>query len=192
MKDGAMKGEMKGQKGPKPKNDNTKSIIAMFAIIAFAALLVYIYPSKERAVVSISLKFFIEMLEILPAVMILMGLFSVFVSREFVVRYLGKEAGFKSIILAMAMGALPTGPLYIAFPIAAVLLKKGARISSIIVFLSAWSCIKLPQELVELQFLGFRFMIARLSVTIVFVILMGLVIEWIVKEVEGARPQKNL
>ncbi len=184
MKEGMAK------KGPKPKDDNRKSIIAMFAIFAIAVLLVYIYPSKEKAVVTISLKFFIEMIEILPAVMILMGLFSVFVSREFVVRFLGKEAGFKSIILAMAMGALPTGPLYIAFPIAAVLLKKGARISSIIVFLSAWSCIKLPQELVELQFLGFKFMIARLAVTIVFVILMGLVIEWIVKEIEEPKPQK--
>ncbi|MCD6559865.1 MAG: hypothetical protein J7K57_08405, partial [Palaeococcus sp.] len=84
------------------------------------------------------------------------------------------------IFLAIFMGAFPTGPLYVAFPIAAALLKKGARISNIIAFLSAWACIKIPQELVELQFLGLKFMITRLLLTVVFVIVMGTVIEQIV------------
>jgi uncharacterized membrane protein YraQ (UPF0718 family) len=43
--------------------------------------------------------------------------------------------------------------------------------------LSAWACIKIPQELVELQFLGLKFMTLRLSLTIIFVILMGLIAE---------------
>ena len=64
---------------------------------------------------------------------------------------------------------------------AAALLNKGARISNVIIFLSAWACIKLPQEMVELQFLGVQFMFSRLILTIVFVIIMGLLIEQIVK-----------
>ena len=75
------------------------------------------------------------------------------------------------------MGMIPTGPLYIAFPLASMLLKKGARVANIIIFLSAWACIKLPQELMELRFMGFKFMIIRLIFTVVMVILMGLLIE---------------
>ncbi|MHC1564658.1 MAG: hypothetical protein ACXQTF_04970, partial [Candidatus Hecatellaceae archaeon] len=45
------------------------------------------------------------------------------------------------------------------------------------IFLSAWSCIKLPQELVELQFLGLEFMAARLLLTIMLVIPVGLAVE---------------
>ena len=125
-------------------------------------------------------EFLAEMLLILPAVMVLMGLFSVWVPKETVVKYLGKTAGIKGIFLAIIFGALPTGPLYIAFPMAGALVRKGARVSNVIIFLSAWACIKIPQEMVELQFLGAKFMAARLILTVIFVIIMGLLIERIV------------
>jgi uncharacterized membrane protein YraQ (UPF0718 family) len=86
---------------------------------------------------------------------------------------------------------LPTGPLYVAFPVASSLIKKGARVSNIIIFLSAWACIKLPQELVELEFLGFNFMITRLILTIIFVIIMGLSIEFIIHRKNISSEEKN-
>ena len=121
------------------------------------------------------------MIWILPAVMVLMGLFAVWVSKETIVKYLGKTSGIRGIFLAIFLGALPTGPLYVAFPIAAGLIKKGARISNILIFLSAWACIKIPQEMVELQFLGAKFMALRLVLTIVFVIIMGVFIEQVIE-----------
>jgi len=69
----------------------------------------------------------------------------------------------------------------VAFPIASALMKKGMRISNVIAFLSAWACIKIPQELIELQFLGLSFMSARLALTIVFVVFMSVMIEKIVE-----------
>jgi uncharacterized membrane protein YraQ (UPF0718 family) len=118
---------------------------------------------------------------VLPAVMVILGLFGVFVPNESVAKYLGKYSGAKGMVLALFIGMIPTGPLYIAFPIAATMLKKGAGVSKIIVFLSAWACIKLPQEMVELQFLGPEFMILRLSLTVTFVMAMGIIIEKIVE-----------
>lgn len=112
--------------------------------------------------------------------MILMGLLAVFISDETVIKYLGKTSGIKGVALAFLLGTLPTGPLYVAFPMAATLIKKGARISNIIIFLSAWACIKIPQELVELQFLGLQFMVLRLVLTVIFVAIMGLLIEQII------------
>ena len=94
---------------------------------------------------------------------------------------MGKTSGIRGIFLAIFLGALPTGPLYVAFPIAAGLIKKGARISNILIFLSAWACIKIPQEMVELQFLGAKFMALRLVLTIVFVIIMGVFIEQVIE-----------
>jgi len=41
--------------------------------------------------------------------------------------------------------------------------------------------LNLPQELVELQFLGVDFMITRLILTIIFVIIMGYIIEIILE-----------
>ena len=150
-------------------------LLGMILIIAVALLL--IFPDKKEAVANTLWDYLIEMMLILPAVMIILGLFAIFVSKETIVKYLGKTSGIKGIFLAIILGALPTGPLYIAFPMASALLKKGAKVSNIIVFLSSWACIKIPQEMVELQFLGPKFMLLRLSLTIVLVIIMAVFIE---------------
>jgi uncharacterized membrane protein YraQ (UPF0718 family) len=169
---------MKGENNKKKmKKDSFKSWISLGAVLAAAAALLLMFPDRQQAAAATSWAYLREMIAILPAVMILMGLFAVFVSQEQVVRYLGHASGLKGILVAVLLGSLPTGPLYLAFPLAAALLKKGARVSNIVIFLSAWACIKIPQELVELQFLGWRFMASRLVLTIVFVILMGLSVE---------------
>lgn len=117
------------------------------------------------------------MILILPAVIVLMGLFNVWISKKTITTYLGKQSGLKGSLISVFLGALPTGPLYVAFPLASSMIKKGARISNIVVFLSAWACLKIPQELVELQFLGWKFLIVRWTLTVVFVVIMGVVIE---------------
>lgn len=153
--------------------------IVLIVILVFAVILFYSPQSKDK-IIWYSTTYFLEMFLILPAVMILMGLFSVWISKETVVKYLGKQTGVKGSLISVFLGSLPTGPLYVAFPIAISLIKKGASISNIIVFLSAWACLKLPQELVEIQFLGFKFMALRWILTVILVIGMGFLIEKII------------
>ena len=169
-----------GEKKAKQKKMMRDWLFLGIAIV-LVVILLSVFPEKTEPVTSTAQEYFIEMIIILPAVMILMGLFAVFISDEIVVKHLGKTSGLKGIALSLLIGSLPTGPLYIAFPMAATLLKKGARVSNIIVFLSAWACIKIPQEMVELQFLGGEFMLLRLSLTVIFVVLMGLIIERIIE-----------
>ena len=149
----------------------------MGIVIVAAVVTLIVFPEKSAPVFNVSKNYFIELIMILPAIMVIIGLFSVWVPKETVVKYLGKTSGIKGIIIAIALGMLPTGPLYIAFPMAAALLKKGAKISNIVIFISAWACIKLPQELVEIQFLGIQFTLLRLGLTVIFIIIMGIMIE---------------
>lgn len=172
-----MSEQEKINKNMKEKQGIIRDLIILGVISIVTLILLYIFPDKKEPVLSTSWNFFIEMMLILPAVMVMLGLFAVWVPKDIVVRYLGKTSGVKGIFLAIILGALPTGPLYIAFPIASALLKKGAKISNIVVFLSAWACIKVPQEMVELQFLGVRFTLSRLSLTVIFVVIMGIFIE---------------
>ena len=162
------------------KNILKESFIVIILLIISIILLV-LFPEKIEPVTSIAKNYFLEMIFILPAVMILMGLFAIFVPNKIVTNYLGKTSGIKGMLIAVFLGALPTGPLYVAFPMVAVWLKKGASISNMIVFLSAWACIKIPQEIVEFQFLGLKFMLLRLVLTIVSVMIMGVIIEKIIK-----------
>ena len=168
------------EKQAKQKKKMIRDWLFLGITIVIVVVLLSVFPAKTDAVASTAQEYFIEMMIILPAVMVIMGLFAVFISDETIVKHLGKTSGIKGIALALLIGTLPTGPLYIAFPMAATLLKKGARVSNIIVFLSAWACIKIPQEMVEFQFLGIEFMALRLILTIIFVIIMGISIEKII------------
>ncbi len=172
-----MKENMKVKQGKGIRRD----IIFLGIALLIAVILLSVFPDRRDAVTTTSWEFLLEMIWILPAVMVLMGLFAVWMSKETVMKYLGKTSGLRGIALAILFGALPTGPLYVAFPMAAALLKKGARTSNIIIFLSAWACIKIPQEMVELQFLGPQFMITRLALTIILIIVMGIVIERVIE-----------
>ena len=173
--------KMNGNMKEEQKKGMIRDLTILGMVLVITVILLSIFPERTNPIMSTSWDFFIEMILILPAVMLILGLFTVFVPKEIVVKYLGKTSGIKGIILAIILGALPTGPLYVAFPMAAALLKKGAKISNIIVFLSAWACIKIPQEMVELQFLGVQFMLLRLILTIIFVIIMGISIEKIIE-----------
>ena len=170
-----------GEMQSKQKKKMIRSWIFLAITLIIVAVLLTVFPDRTEPVTSTAQEYFIEMMIILPAVMIIMGLFAVFISDETVVKHLGKTSGIKGIAISILIGTLPTGPLYIAFPMAATLLKKGARVSNIIVFLSAWACIKIPQEMVEFRFLGAEFMFLLLILTVVFVIIMGIIIEKIIK-----------
>ena len=158
-----------------------RDYIPLGATIIVAVIMLLIFPDRIDAVTNTSWAYFTEMIMILPAILLIMGLFAIWVSKEIVIKYLWRTSGIKGILLSILLGALPTGPLYVAFPMARALIKKGARISNIIIFLSAWACIKIPQEMMELQFLGAKFMASRLFLTIIFVIIMGISIERIIE-----------
>ena len=165
----------------KQKREMIRDWILLGIILIIAIILLSIFPDRKEPVINTLWDYFVEMMLILPAVMVILGLFAVWVSKEIVIKHLGKASGIKGIFLAIILGALPTGPLYIAFPMASILLKKGARISNIVIFLSSWACIKMPQEMVELQFLGLRFMLLRLFLTIIFIIIMAIFIEKVIE-----------
>jgi uncharacterized membrane protein YraQ (UPF0718 family) len=64
-----------------------------------------------------------------------------------------------------------------AFPLAGSLLQKGARVSNIVIFLGAWAAIKLPQLIVETEFLGIQFTALRFLLTLTAVIIIGHLME---------------
>jgi uncharacterized membrane protein YraQ (UPF0718 family) len=100
------------------------------------------------------------MLLVVPPIFLLLGLMDVWVPRETLMKFMGPGSGLKGPIIAFAVGSAAAGPLYGAFPVAAVLMKKGASFSNILIFIGAWSTTKIPMLLFEMKALGFRFALA--------------------------------
>jgi len=105
----------------------------------------YIYNKDLGSQASIhALSNFKSMLGILPPILILIGLLDVWVPKETMIKYMGHKSGIKGIFIALILGSLAAGPLYAAFPIAAILMKKQARFAYVLFFLGVWSSSKLP------------------------------------------------
>ena len=129
-----------------------------------------------------------EMLFILPPIFILLGLIDVWIPREIMMKYMGEGSGLRGGLLAFAMGSAAAGPLYAAFPVAGILLKKGARLSNVFVFIGAWSTTKIPMLLFEGSSLGWKFTGIRLLCSIVGVA----VIAWLLEKTTTEEEQKRL
>ena len=73
-----------------------------------------------------------------------------------------------------------------AFPLAVMLLKKGAKLSNVFLFLGAWSTTKIPILLFEASNLGGRYMLLRLGFNIVGIVLIAAALEASMTETEKA------
>lgn len=176
--------ETRARKAPVSRGD----IVFLAIVLAAAGVLISAFPGQSSDVVAHSKSFLLEMVTILPAVAVVMGLFSVFVSQEVIVRYLGSGSGVRGFLLAVGLGSLPTGPLYVAFPLVRAMRAKGAGTANMVGFLTAWASIKLPQEIVELRFLGLRFTVTRLALTLAAAAAMGMIAE---RVLPNHLPQKQ-
>jgi uncharacterized membrane protein YraQ (UPF0718 family) len=112
-------------------------------------------------------------LGILPPVFILLGLFDAWIPRERVAPRLGEGSGSRGIVLAVLLGAGSAGALYIAFPVAEVMLRKGASLRNVFIFLGSWSTMRVPMILFEIQNMGYVFGLSRYGASLAGSLAMG-------------------
>lgn len=152
--------------------------------LAVMGVLVFFNRLIGMKALSISVSTFRGMLYVLPPVFILLGLLDVWVPRATMVRFMGEGSGLKGILLAILIGSAAAGPLYGAFPVAAVFMKKGVKFSNVLIFLGAWSTTKIPMLLFEMSALGVRFAVVRLLVDIPGIIIIAAVLSRITSKEE--------
>lgn len=160
-------------------------------MLVFLIALWIFYPEigkQANSVIGFSFK---EMLLVIPPVFILLGLLDVWVSRDTMIKYMGEDSGLKGILLAFIIGSSAAGPLYGAFPVAAVFMKKGVKFSNIMIFIGAWSTTKIPMLLFEMSSLGWRFMLTRLLVDIPGIIIIAYLLTKSTKKEERDKIYQN-
>jgi len=158
---------------------------AIVAALAFAAFLLALPAYRDKAIAMIASQTK-SMLLVIPPIFLLLGLLDVWVPRVKMMRFMGPDAGLKGGILAFLLGSFAAGPLYGAFPVAAVLMKKGAGFANILIFIGAWSTTKIPMLLFESAALGMRFAFSRLAIDIVGIVIIAFALKKAIpkKEVE--------
>ncbi|HAS80161.1 MAG TPA: permease [Fusobacteriaceae bacterium] len=164
-----------------------------FFIITLIMLIILFFINYSLGVKALSITAFSfkEMLFVIPPVFILLGLLDTWVPKETIVKYMGEDSGIKGVLLSLLIGSAAAGPLYGAFPVAAVFMKKGVKFTNIMIFLGAWSTTKIPMILFEMASLGTKFAFTRLIVDIFGIIIISRIISNLIPKKEIAKIYFN-
>lgn len=147
-------------------------------LLFFAAniALLFLAPSTGRKALELTGGNVVEMLSFLPPIFVLLGLLDVWVDRETMMKYMGEKSGVRGMVLAFLLGSAAAGPLYAAFPMSAVMMRKGASLLNVFIFIGAWSTTKIPLIMFETATLGFRFMLMRLLLNVAGILLIAVIL----------------
>lgn len=130
-------------------------------------------PNIGLKSLSLTKQNFIEMISVIPPIFILLGLLDVWVDRATMMKYTGKGSGLKGVLIAFLLGSAAAGPLYAAFPVAGVMLKKGSSLFNVFIFIGAWSTTKIPMLTFEAASLGLTFTLTRLALSITGILIIA-------------------
>lgn len=120
--------------------------------------------------------FLVTMMQILPCAFILIGLFEVWVKRETVKKHLGDQSSIQGYIWALILASATVGGILPAFIVAWELKKKGAHLNIIFTYLGATGICRIPMTLFEASFVGLKFTLIRLSISIPLVLFSSIVL----------------
>lgn len=140
--------------------------------------LLFISPEIGKKSFSITYDNLLEMLGVIPPIFILLGVLDVWLKKETMIKYMGKGSGVVGVLLSFTAA----GPLYAAFPVAGVLLRKGTSIFNVLIFIGAWSTMKVPLLIFESTALGYSFSMLRLGLNIVGIPVIAVIISVFLKE----------
>lgn len=155
------------------------SILMLLSLVVFDALHLEIGTVKSGTSNSLTYSalkstFFqiISMLQVVPPIFLLIGLLDTWVPRETMMRLMGEKSGIIGIFVAFFLGTMAAGPLLAAFPVAQIMLKKGARYANVLFFLTIWASAKLPILMYQSTTLGLQFTLVS-NATLLIVYLIG-------------------
>lgn len=153
----------------KQRNQLTQLVLALgFGLFVGVSFLCQFAPGAEMGrTFGTTL---LAMLGLLPCAFILIALFEVWVKRETIERHLGEGCGARGYFWVLLLAGFTVGGLYVAFPVAVSLARKGAKLSIIFAYVGFAGVCRIPMVMFEVSFMGWLFTVVRMGVAIPLVI----------------------
>jgi len=150
---------------------------AALYVIAILALSASLLKSREKTILALkkAWKSFENILPQFLSILIIIGILLTVLSPEQISKLLGKESGWYGVLIAAVIGSVTLVPGFIAFPLAAALLKSGAGYMQIAAFISALMMVGIVTIPVEVEYFGKKAAAVRNIAAFVFSLIVALV-----------------
>lgn len=154
-------------------------LIPTIIMAVLALVLLYIGYQKGEGQHLTGLKSAFDMLiEIVPLLVfafVIAGMVTVLLPEELMSRWVGKESGFRGILIGTLAGGLTPGGPFVSLPVAAGFLRAGASVGTMVAFLTGWSLWAVSRLPMEVGIMGWKFTAVRLASTFFFPPIAGII-----------------
>lgn len=149
----------------------------LFYILAIIALIISYINSKEKTkmVLKKAWKAFENILPQFLVILFIIGMILAVLTPEEISKVLGKEAGIYGVIGAAFIGAITLIPGFVAFPLAAILLRNGAGVTQIAAFVSSLMMVGIVTMPVEIKYFGKKVTFYRNGLAFIFSLIVAFV-----------------
>ncbi len=130
---------------------------------------------KTREALKIALRSFLRILPTVLAIIIFIGLLLGLVPQSQISRVVGERAGLRGVFVVAVLGSVLHIPSIISFPLAASLLRSGASLTSVAVFITTLTMIGVVTLPLEIKELGRQLALLRNGLSFIVALLIGLI-----------------
>ncbi|MFC1512444.1 permease [bacterium] len=122
-----------------------------------------------------AVKMTLEMMPLLLFAFITAGMLQALISEEVISSWVGAESGLRGLLVGTAAGALCPGGPYVSLPAAALFMRSGASIGTVVAFVSAWSLFSITRLPMQVGIVGWKFTLIHISSIFFFPPIAGII-----------------
>jgi len=150
--------------------------IALYAL-AGTALIVSLIKSREKTILALkkAWKSFENILPQFCSILLIIGVMLAVLTPEQISSFIGRESGWLGVLIAALIGSITLIPGFVAFPLAAALLRSGAGYMQIAAFVSTLMMVGIVTMPLEIGYFGKKAAIARNGAAFLFSLAVALV-----------------
>ena len=150
---------------------NAFVVLSIMAVVLFA---VAYRQGKHLIGLKVGKNMFLNVLPLLLCAIIIVGFINILMPEDLLQVWLGKESGWKGLIIGPAVGALIQGGPFAFFPLFDAVFRESVTIGTAVAMITAWGMINVGHLPYEFTFLGPRFVILKYSIFLAIPTLAGL------------------
>lgn len=151
----------------------------VLGIITALALIASLLADRGKTLAGLrrGLKMFLGILPMLLNVLIAVSIALYLVPQQTLARWLGANSGPAGFAIAAALGSVALIPGFVAFPLAAMLLKSGVGYGVVAVFITTLMMVGVLTLPLEIRFFGRRVALLRNGLSFIGALIVGALIK---------------
>ena len=146
-------------------------------LLSIGAVLISLFKSKEKTLLAFkkAWKSFENILPQFLSILMIIGIMLAILTPDQISRLMGSESGWFGVIVGSIIGSITLIPGFVAFPLAAALLKSGAGYMQISAFISTLMMVGIVTIPVEISYFGKKATLIRNISAFIFSLIVAFV-----------------